>query len=182
MYCACTCRVLLWMVIGCMVAPFLILSLLVVLFFRLELAYRAPLLWTRRMDWLWWVEIGYSLLLDRAGPVGGSVEHSEGKGGESAMAILRFLCGSPRPCRLRTAQFWQRWQALSCVLIACWVLWGLISRVAFVTTMSSPISLLRVMLLLWRENEAEGQDFIPGVGARFWPSRDLWTVVIHESL
>jgi hypothetical protein len=37
MYCACMCRVLLWMVIGYMVAPFLILSLLVVLLLRLEL-------------------------------------------------------------------------------------------------------------------------------------------------
>jgi hypothetical protein len=44
--------------------------------------------------------------LDWAGQVGGSVEHSEGKGGERYMAILRFLCGSPRPCRLRTALFW----------------------------------------------------------------------------
>jgi hypothetical protein len=34
------------------------------------------------------------------------VEHSEGKGEESVVAILRFLCGSPRPCRLRTALFW----------------------------------------------------------------------------
>jgi hypothetical protein len=48
----------------------------------------------------------YLLLLDQAGQVGGLVEHSEGKGGESAVAILRFLCGSPRPCRLRTALFW----------------------------------------------------------------------------
>jgi hypothetical protein len=46
------------------------------------------------------------LLLDRAGPVGGSVEHSEGKGGESAVAIPRCLCGSPRLCRLRSASFW----------------------------------------------------------------------------
>jgi hypothetical protein len=29
------------------------------------------------------------------------VEHSEGKGGESVVPILRFLCGSPRLCRLR---------------------------------------------------------------------------------
>jgi hypothetical protein len=36
------------------------------------------------------------------GQLGGPVEHSEGKGGESAVAILRFLCGSPRLCRLRT--------------------------------------------------------------------------------
>jgi hypothetical protein len=47
----------------------------------------------------------YLLLLDRAGQVGGSVEHSEGKGGESVVAILRFLCSSPRPCWLRAAPF-----------------------------------------------------------------------------
>jgi hypothetical protein len=47
----------------------------------------------------------YLLLLDRAGQVGGLVEYSKGKGGESDVAILRFLCGSRRPCRLRTALF-----------------------------------------------------------------------------
>jgi hypothetical protein len=47
----------------------------------------------------------YLLLLDRAGQVGGSVEHSEGKGRESVVAIPRFLCGSPRSCRLRTVLF-----------------------------------------------------------------------------
>jgi hypothetical protein len=36
--------------------------------------------------------------------LGGSVEYSEGKGGESAVAILKFLCGSPRLCRLRTEE------------------------------------------------------------------------------
>jgi hypothetical protein len=36
------------------------------------------------------------------GHLGGSVGNSEGKGEESAMTILRFLCGSPRLCRLRT--------------------------------------------------------------------------------
>jgi hypothetical protein len=46
--------------------------------------------------------------------VGGSVEHSKGKGGESDVAILRFLCGSPHLCRLRTVSFWPRWQALIC--------------------------------------------------------------------
>jgi hypothetical protein len=50
----------------------------------------------------------YLLLLDRAGQVGGSVEHSEGKGGESDVTILRFLCGSTHPCRLRTTLFWPR--------------------------------------------------------------------------
>jgi hypothetical protein len=34
----------------------------------------------------------------------------------------------------------------------------------------------------WSENEAEGQDFIPGAGPRFQSSRDLWMVVIRESL
>jgi hypothetical protein len=38
----------------------------------------------------------------RQGQLGGPVEHSEGKGGESVVAISRFLCGSPRLCRLRT--------------------------------------------------------------------------------
>jgi hypothetical protein len=90
----------------------------------------------------------YLLLLDWAGQVGRSVEHSEGKGGESVVAILRFLYGSPCPCRLSTAPFWPQWQALSCVLVACQVLRGPISRVAFVTTMSNLTSLFRVVLLL----------------------------------
>jgi hypothetical protein len=38
----------------------------------------------------------------KRGHLGGPVEHSEGKSGESVMAILRFLYGSPRLCRLRT--------------------------------------------------------------------------------
>jgi hypothetical protein len=91
----------------------------------------------------------YLLLLDQVGQVGGSVEHLEGKDGESVVAISRFLCGSPYPCRLRTVPFWSQWQALSCVLTACQVLWGLISRVAFVTTMSNHTSLLRVVLLFF---------------------------------
>jgi hypothetical protein len=36
------------------------------------------------------------------GHLGGSVKHLEGKGGENVVAILRFLYGSPRLCRLRT--------------------------------------------------------------------------------
>jgi hypothetical protein len=31
----------------------------------------------------------------------GPTEHSEGKNGESVVAILRFLGGSPRLCRLK---------------------------------------------------------------------------------
>jgi hypothetical protein len=41
------------------------------------------------------MEIGRGLL-------GGSMEYSEGNGGESVVAIPRFLCGSPHRCRLRT--------------------------------------------------------------------------------
>jgi hypothetical protein len=46
-----------------------------------------------------------SLMLDKMeigrDHLGGPVEHSEGKGGESVVTILRFLCGSPCLCRLR---------------------------------------------------------------------------------
>jgi hypothetical protein len=48
----------------------------------------------------------WSLMLDKMetgwGHLGGPVEHSEGKGGESVVAILRFLWGSHYLCRLRT--------------------------------------------------------------------------------
>jgi hypothetical protein len=40
---------------------------------------------------------GYSLLLDRRGASRGSVEYSKENGGESVVAILRVLCGSPCP-------------------------------------------------------------------------------------
>jgi hypothetical protein len=46
----------------------------------------------------------WRLMLDkmetRRGHLGGLVEHSEGKGRESVVAILRFLRDSPRLCRL----------------------------------------------------------------------------------
>jgi hypothetical protein len=45
------------------------------------------------------------LMLDKMetgrGQLGGPVEHWEGKGGKSVVAILRFLCGSPHLCRLK---------------------------------------------------------------------------------
>jgi hypothetical protein len=48
----------------------------------------------------------WRLMLDKMetgrGHLGGLVEHSEGMGGESVVAIPRFLCGSPCLCRLRT--------------------------------------------------------------------------------
>jgi hypothetical protein len=49
------------------------------------------------------------------GHLGGPVEHSEGKGGESVVAILRFLWGSHYLCRLRTkglvpvSKYWTYW-------------------------------------------------------------------------
>jgi hypothetical protein len=36
------------------------------------------------------------------GHLGGPVEYLEGKCGESTVAILKFLCGSPCLCQLRT--------------------------------------------------------------------------------
>jgi hypothetical protein len=76
-------------------------------------------------------------LLDRARQVGGSVEHLEGKGRESVVAILRFLCGSPRPCRLRTALFWPRWQVLNYVLTTYRVFMGPSKPTSPVTTSSN---------------------------------------------
>jgi hypothetical protein len=38
------------------------------------------------------------------GHLEGSVEHLEERGGESDVAILRFLCGSPCLCQLRTEE------------------------------------------------------------------------------
>jgi hypothetical protein len=43
-----------------------------------------------------------------------TVEDSEGKDGERAVAILRLLGGSPCLYRLRTMSFWPRGQALIC--------------------------------------------------------------------
>jgi hypothetical protein len=51
-----------------------------------------PCYWRLTLDKM---EVGRGHLL-------GPVEHSEGKGGVSVVAIPRFLCGSPRLCRLRT--------------------------------------------------------------------------------
>jgi hypothetical protein len=45
----------------------------------------------------WWIKMETG-----QGHLGGSVEHFEGKDGESVVDILRFLCGSPRLCWLRT--------------------------------------------------------------------------------
>jgi hypothetical protein len=47
------------------------------------------------------------------GYLGGPVEHSEGKGGASVVAILKFLCGSLRMCQLSTEGIGTREQVLN---------------------------------------------------------------------
>jgi hypothetical protein len=88
----------------------------------------------------------YLLLLDWVGQVGGLVEHLEGKDGESAVAIPRFLCGNPRSYRSRTAPFWPRWQALSCVLTTCQVFMGLGKPSSPVTTSPNYTPCLKVVV------------------------------------
>jgi hypothetical protein len=46
----------------------------------------------------------------------------------------------------------------------------------------SHLPVLCVAFTFWMENEAEGQDFIPGAEAQFRHSRDLRMIVIRESL
>jgi hypothetical protein len=51
-------------------------------------------------QWCSYTHCYWSLMLEKMetgrGYLGGPVEHSEGKGGKSVAAILRFLCGIPR--------------------------------------------------------------------------------------
>jgi hypothetical protein len=77
----------------------------------------------------------YLFTVARPGRVSrGSVEHLEGKDGESDVVILRFLCSSPHPCRLKITPFWPRWQALSYVLTICQVFMGSDKPSSHVTT------------------------------------------------
>jgi hypothetical protein len=121
------------------------------------------------------------LLLDRVWPIGGSVEHSEGKGRESIVAILRFLCGSPRSCRLRTMPLWP-----PCLELCTNRMLGFMgpdkpgSFCNYYVELHLPASC--GAFTFWREDEAEGQDFILRSGAQFRHSRDLRMVVIRESL
>jgi hypothetical protein len=67
--------------------------------------------------------------------LGGLVEHSEGKGEDSVVAIPRFLCGSPRLCQLRTerlvpvSKYWTYWSHAGdmspiSLLAYCWQMFG----------------------------------------------------------
>jgi hypothetical protein len=49
----------------------------------------------------YWILIVHKMETGR-GHLGGPVEHLDVKDGKSVVRILRFLCGSPRLCRLRT--------------------------------------------------------------------------------
>jgi hypothetical protein len=57
-------------------------------------------------NWCLYTHCYWRLILDkmeiRRGHLEGPVEHSKGQGGKNVVAILRFLCGSPHLCRLRT--------------------------------------------------------------------------------
>jgi hypothetical protein len=99
------------------------------------------------------------------------------------VAIPRFLCGSPRPCRLNTAPFWPRWEALSCVLTACQVFIVPNKPSSFCNYLVEPhLPASCGAFYFWRGNEVEGQDFISRAGVRFWLSRELQIVVIREIL
>jgi hypothetical protein len=69
------------------------------------------------------------------------MEHSEGKGRESAMAILRFLCGSPRLCQLMIEglvpmiKYWTYRSYTGDMGLVRWCSW--------VTTWPKPLSLLQ---------------------------------------
>jgi hypothetical protein len=93
------------------------------------------------------------------GQVGGSVEHSEVKDGESVVAILRFLCGSPHPCRLSTVPCWGD------RMLGFMGPDKLSSFCNYYVEPHLPASC--GASTFWRENEAEGQDIILGAGAQF---------------
>jgi hypothetical protein len=86
------------------------------------------------------------LMVGPGGAIRGGVEHSKGKDGERAMAILRFQCGSLRLCRLSTASFCPRWQALTCTHYISGSI-GPSKPNSPVTTLSNRTSLLRSGLL-----------------------------------
>jgi hypothetical protein len=133
------------------------------------------------------------------GHLGGSVEHSKGKGGESVVGILRFLCGSPRLCRLRTkglvpvSKYWT-YQSHAGVM-------GPVSWYSCVTTWLKPLS--PTPRLSWgRRNEVtkttvepvclRSPRLLPCVGAYFvlvgtskrlptWTTWDVGSGTLHVS-
>jgi hypothetical protein len=109
------------------------------------------------------------------------VDHTEGKGGERVVAVLRFQCGSPRLCRLRTTSFCPLWTSFDLY----WPHVGFMGPgepSSPVTTLLNRPSLLRGGLLEGEWDSpgrrsgwtiAGGQDFIPGARVQFQLSRDF---------
>jgi hypothetical protein len=104
----------------------------------------------------------------------GPMEHSEGRGGESVVAILRFLCGSPCLCRLRTeglipvSKYWMYRSHAGDMDPVSWC--------SCVTTWSKPLPLLQGYRegggMRWPKTMARpvclrSPRLLPGVGACF---------------
>jgi hypothetical protein len=111
----------------------------------------------------------------------GKVQHSEGKGGEWAVEILRFQDGSPHLCRLRTTSVEPDGQALICTAHMSSFM-GPGKPSSLVTTLLNRTSLLRGGLLEgewgspgWRVGWTitGSQDFVLGVGVWFQLSREF---------
>jgi hypothetical protein len=122
----------------------------------------------------------YLLLLDRAGQVGGSVEYSEGKDGESVVHILRFLCGSPCPCRLRTVPFFATMVSLELCTDHISDFMGPDKPSRPITTLPNRTPCL--MDVVRGGNEAKSQDFTRGQGTDFDEVGTSQMVVIRDSL
>jgi hypothetical protein len=90
----------------------------------------------------------------------GSVEHSKGKGGKSVVAIPRFLCGSPRPCRLSTAPFWLRWSFELCTDYMSGFMGPDKPSSFYNYFVESHLPTSCGAFYFWRENEVECQYFI----------------------
>jgi hypothetical protein len=96
------------------------------------------------------------------------------------MAIPRFQGGSPHLCRLRTTLFWPRWQDLICTDPMLGFM-GPNEPSSPVTTLSNRTPALRWFArgrmrqprMMAGPSIARSQDFIPGPGDRFRPSRDF---------
>jgi hypothetical protein len=112
-------------------------------------------------DWL----LIFDKMETERGHLGRPVEHLEGKDGESVVAILRFLCGSSRPCQLRTqglvhmSRYWT-YQSHA----------GDIGSVSLVTFLQQVIGL--ITLLQWMRGEV-GSTFFSGAVHPSNPIDDL---------
>jgi hypothetical protein len=103
----------------------------------------------------------YLLLLDRVGPVGGSVEHLEGKDGENVVIIMRFVCGSHhKDCVILTPMT----SLELCTDCMSGFMWSDKPSSFYNYYIKPQITASCGTFTFWRENETEGQDFILGAG------------------